>query len=88
MDDEDSISQRIAEVEAETLKKLQEPKKADQKTLSPEIMTMIQEVNLVVDAEKMLTSDLGRKPTEEEIAQKSNLSVERVREIRKVNSRT
>ena len=43
---------------------------------------MIEDVNLVIRVQKELAEELGKEPTDAEIAERSSLSIERVTEIR------
>lgn len=82
--DYDAITRQIAEIEARALEKLRSVEGVDA-PLDDETMTMITEVNAIVAAERELRDHLGRDPTEPEIAERAQLPLERVREIRRVS---
>ncbi|MCD8084235.1 MAG: RNA polymerase sigma factor RpoD [Clostridiales bacterium] len=46
---------------------------------------MVETINRLVRTQRMLVQELGREPTSEEIAEKMEIPVERVREIRKIS---
>lgn len=46
---------------------------------------MVENINRLIRASRQLVQELGREPTVEEIAQKLDMSVERVQEIRKIS---
>lgn len=46
---------------------------------------MVETINRLIRTSRQLVQELGREPTAEEIAEKMDIPVERVREIRKIS---
>ncbi len=77
----EDFEKQIEAITKETLEKLENPPSG---SLESKNFDMLKEVNLVVSAERELTKKLGKKPSNAEIALETNLSEERVGEIKNI----
>ncbi len=81
--EKDTLEALMREAEARAREKLERsPVKADAIPPNNPVLEMIKEVNAIIAAERELSNELGREPSNEEISQRSGIPVERVAQAR------